>query len=263
MKMEQRSQMWEIRNESLDTDALDVYIYSSISSYNYYHDEDKENSARGLRDKIDGFSGSRINVYINSYGGSVSEGIAIMNILNRCKDRNIETVAYIDGFACSIASVIPMGCDRVVMNDSSMMMIHNAWTYCDGNAEQLRKIADELSKCDEIIRRTYLKKSNGKITEDKLKELMSAETYLLAEEAYEYGLVDEVTAKVPDVEKVKDQIKVARSEGLEKLASGMEKMIAFARKPPSPSKAEKKTVERSPMSAEKFMEIFLDQKGRS
>ena len=74
---------------------------------------------------------SEIRIYINSYGGSVFEGTAIYNQLKR---HPAHKTVYVDGFACSIASVIAMAGDEVVMPRNTMMMIHNMWSCVCGNA---------------------------------------------------------------------------------------------------------------------------------
>ena len=71
-------------------------------------------------------------------------------------------------------------------------MIHNAWTITQGNANDLRKLADDLDKMDSSIRQSYLDKSNGKIDEETLIDLMNKESWLSADECLEYGLCDEV-----------------------------------------------------------------------
>ena len=63
---------------------------------------------------------------------------------------------YVDGFACSIASVIAMAGDEVVMPRNTLMMIHNMWMYTSGNAEQLRKAADDLDTINASGRKAYL-----------------------------------------------------------------------------------------------------------
>ena len=125
---------------------------------------------------------TQIDVYINSYGGEVAEGVAIYNALKRHKAK-IHTIC--DGFACSIASVIFMAGDVRIMNEASMLMIHNAWTFAEGNADELRKQADDLDKINQLSIETY--KAHSNLSEDEIKELMDAETWILPEEALEYG----------------------------------------------------------------------------
>lgn len=191
------AKLWEIRQQS-DPNSLDLYIYSAVesNSYDWWGEEiHSETSADFFRDKLAEYPDvKQINLYINSLGGSVLEGTAIYNQLRR---HPAHVTAYIDGFACSIASVIAMSADTVIMPRNAVMMIHNMWTFVSGNAKELRKCADDLEKLNEISKNAYLEKSNGKITSEKLTELMDGETYLSAEQCIEYGLADKFTEKIP------------------------------------------------------------------
>lgn len=129
----------------------------------------------------------QIDVYINSYGGEVAEGLAIYNALRRHK-ANITT--HCEGFACSIASVIFMAGDKRVMNESSLLMIHNAWNIVAGNAEELRKQADDLEKINQAATEAY--KAHSTLKEDEIKALMDDETWILPEEALSYGFATSI-----------------------------------------------------------------------
>jgi ATP-dependent protease ClpP protease subunit len=152
-----------------------------------------------------------IKIYINSLGGSVMEGLGIYNQLKR---HEAHKTVYIDGFACSIASVIAMAGDEVIMPKNSVMMIHNAWVVAAGNATQLRKTADDLDVINSASIQAYLDRAGDKITREKLTELLDAETYLTAEQCIEYGFADRFddseeektdTAKEKAVELAKQQ----------------------------------------------------------
>lgn len=162
-----------------------ITIYGDITSYPWFEgDVSSANLSRQLEAMDDV---NEINVYINSYGGEVAEGIAIYNALRRHKAK-VRTIC--DGFACSIASVIFMAGDERVMNEASMLMIHNAWTYAEGNAAQLRKQAEDLEKITQLSVEAY--KANSSLTEEKITALMDAETWILPGEALEYGFVTAV-----------------------------------------------------------------------
>lgn len=143
---------------------------------------DSDTSAFGLAKEIEDLDVDVINVYINSYGGHVSEGLAIYNSLKRHKAK-VKT--YCDGFACSAASVVFMGGDERIMNDASLLMIHNAWNWAAGDANQLRKEADDLETMTQASINAYMAHVN--ISEDELKELMDKETWLLAQDAFDMG----------------------------------------------------------------------------
>jgi ATP-dependent protease ClpP protease subunit len=176
---------WEFRQEA-GSDSLSLYIYSTVESDKWW--KESETSASHFRDELAKHPNAKeIKVYINSLGGSVMEGIAIYNQLKR---HAAHKTVYIDGFACSIASVIAMAGDTVVMPKNAVMMIHNAWSYVIGNASQLRKAADDLDVVNNASKQAYLEKAGGKLTEEKLTELLDAETYLSAGQCMELGLAD-------------------------------------------------------------------------
>ena len=153
-----------------------------------------QTSAQHFREELEKHKNAKfINLYINSTGGSVFEGSAIYSQLKR---HNAKVTVYIDGFACSIASVIAMAGDKVIMSENAVMMIHNAWAVAAGNSAQLRKIADDLDVINKANKAAYLVKSDGKITNEELTEMLDNETYLSAEDCMKYGFCDEISSKV-------------------------------------------------------------------
>lgn len=157
-----------------------LYIYGDITSWPWMEsDASSYNLSKQLEQLGDV---DEIDVYINSYGGEVAEGLAIYNALKRHKAK---VTTYCDGFACSIASVIFMAGDVRVMSTASLLMIHNAWTYTSGNANELRKQADDLDTITQASINAYMEKVN--ISEEELKELLDEEKWLLPQEALEKG----------------------------------------------------------------------------
>lgn len=108
------------------------------------------------------------------------------------KQNKAKVNIYIDALAASIASVIAMSGDAIFMPSNSMMMIHNPYTIAVGNANELRKAADDLDQITKASVASYLAKAGDKLDKDSLKELMDNETWLTADEAVNYGLADEV-----------------------------------------------------------------------
>lgn len=200
--------MWQIEQKTESPDTLQIYIYGDVEgdSYDWWTDEviESETSANHFRNELAKYPNvSNIDVFINSNGGSVFEGTAIYNQLKRHKA--YKTV-YIDGFACSIASVIAMCGDKVVMPRNAMMMIHNAWMYVAGNASELRKAAEDLDQINKGNRQAYLQKAGDKLAETKLIELLDKESYLTAEECLAYGLADEYAEKEADISKMEKML---------------------------------------------------------
>lgn len=177
--------MWEFRQEA-GSDSLSLYIYSTVEKDAWW--KESETSAQHFRNELAKHPNVKeITVYINSLGGSVMEGIAIYNQLKR---HPAHVTARIDGFACSIASVIAMAGDTVIMPKNTVMMVHNAWTIALGNSRELRKAADDLEVINNASRQAYLDKAGDKLTEEKLTELLDGETYLTAVQCMELGLID-------------------------------------------------------------------------
>lgn len=186
-----RERMWELK-QAASPGTLELYIYGDVEgdSYDWWRDEviRSETSANAFRDALAAHPDvKQIDLYINSYGGSVFEGTAIYNQLRR---HPAHKTVYVDGFACSIASVIAMAGDEVVMPRNTLMMIHNMWMGAVGNAAELRKAADDLDVINAAGRQAYLEKAGDKLDETALSAMMDAETWLTAEQCLQYGLAD-------------------------------------------------------------------------
>ena len=196
--------------------SLDIHIYDVVQgdSYDFWTGEtiESETSAKHVRNVLtENEDVENINIYINSVGGSVYEGLAIYNQLKRHKA--YKTV-YVDGMACSIASVIAMAGDKVIMPKASMLMIHNAWSCACGNAAELRKAADDLDVMSETLAQAYLSKSDGILSYDELKALMDKETIMPAVQAHEYGLCDVVEDDTSAEDKAKAAVRNAMNSAM-------------------------------------------------
>jgi len=165
-------------------DEADIYIYGDIVSWPLL---ESDVSSHSLAKEIAGLEVDQINVYINSYGGEVAEGLAIYNQLRRHRAK-IRTV--VDGFACSAASVVFMAGDERIMSNASLLMIHNAWLLTAGDQNGLRKDADDLEVINAATIQAYLNHIN--IDEAKLKAMMDAETWISAADALDMGFATEV-----------------------------------------------------------------------
>ena len=161
-----------------------IYIYGDITSWEWF---DNDVSSYTLARQLENLDVNNINVYINSYGGEVGEGLAIYNSLKRHKAK-IKT--YCDGFACSIASVIFMAGDERIMSNASLLMVHNAWTWASGNANDFRKQADDLDAITQASINAYMENVN--ITEEEVKAMLDNETWLSYQNALEYGFATSV-----------------------------------------------------------------------
>ncbi len=181
-------------------DKAVISIYGDITSYPY---NESDVSSYSLSKQLDKINAKTIEVYINSYGGEVAEGLAIYNALKRHKAK---VITYVDGFACSIASVIAMAGDERYMYNTSLLMIHNAWAFAAGNANDMRKMADDLDIMTSSIIKAYHERCN--MDEADIKALLDAETWLTAEDALDKGFA----TKIADTPKEKKQSANARNE---------------------------------------------------
>ena len=120
-----------------------------------------------------------IHLHINSPGGDVFDGLSIYRLL---VDHKAKVIVHIDGLAASIASVIALAGDRVVMQPHSQMMIHNPWALCVGDAADMREAAERLDRHSDNIASVYAERGGGDVKH--WRELMQAETWFTAAEAW-------------------------------------------------------------------------------
>jgi ATP-dependent protease ClpP protease subunit len=175
----------EIKNQT--EAAADLYFFGDINSESlgewqkYYPDDKAPKDVQDFLDQLDGVS--KINVHINSGGGSVFGGIAIYNILKR---HNAEIVVYVEGLAASIASVIAMAGDKIIIPANAQMMIHKPSSITWGNADDMRKEADILDGCQKVILNTYMQHAKDGVTAEEINALIDAETWKNGEEWQEF-----------------------------------------------------------------------------
>ncbi|MFU6607771.1 ClpP-like prohead protease/major capsid protein fusion protein [Pseudomonas aeruginosa] len=131
---------------------------------------------------------SLISLRIHSPGGDVFEGTAIYNLL---KNHPARVEAHVDGLAASMASVIAMAADTIYMPENAMMMVHRPWGIQGGEADDMRRYADLLEKIEGTMVAAYMAKT-GKSEED-IKALLKAETWMDGREAVEAGFADQLT----------------------------------------------------------------------
>lgn len=164
-------------------------IYDYVGKY-------EEVNTENIQNQLDECNGKPLEIYINSYGGEVFEGFAIYNMLRRYTGYK---KVYIDGIAASIASVIAMAGNEVVMNKASMLMIHNASGCAFGTFKEMEQVAEALKKINEVIRDVYKEKTN--LDDETLTTLMDNESYLTAQECVDYGFANNIIDDKEDDDK--------------------------------------------------------------
>jgi len=157
-------------------------ISESVNSYNVVQKE------------INNAKGKELNLVISSGGGSVTEGMAIADLIANYPE---ETTATGIGLVASIATVVLLSADKVKMTENAFMMIHRPWSYTMGNAAELEATAELLDKMEAKLLDIYTasvikRKGSQDNLENKITEMMAAETWLTAQEALEFGLIDEI-----------------------------------------------------------------------
>lgn len=228
-----------IKNQT-DSSA-DLFFYGDIVSETWqsewYEDDMAPGDVKEFLDQLDGTE--NINIHINSGGGSVFGGIAIYNMLRR---NNAHKTVYVDGLAASIASVIMMAGDEIVMPKNATVMIHKpsaSYFFTTKNADDLRKDAESLDTCQEAIMQTYMTKA--KVDKEEIEQKVNDETWLTGEEAAELFDIK--------VEEANDAVACA----------GSSMFFCYKNVPTSltaQSKNAKKKDEQRPLSRQDIKEIF-------
>lgn len=173
--------MLEIKNSTETT--CDLYFYGDIVDSWWGAWDDTDQYPEAIKSFLDDAKGKDINIYINSGGGSVFAGMAIYNMLKRHQGHK---TVYVDGLAGSIASVIALAGDKVIIPSNAYMMIHKPWSGLYGNSTQLREMADTLDKIEEGILNVYKENLAENADIEVIKAMVNAETWLTGEEVSKY-----------------------------------------------------------------------------
>ena len=157
-------------------------ISESVNSYNVVQRE------------ISNAKGKELNLVISSGGGSVTEGMAIADLIANYPE---ETTATGIGLVASIATVVLLSADKVKMTENAFMMIHRPWSYTMGNADELEATAELLDKMeakllDIYTASVYKRRGYQSNLKENITKMMAAETWLTAQEALEFGFIDEI-----------------------------------------------------------------------
>lgn len=162
----------------------DIYIFGDITPYRWI---ENDVSAMSLTQQIKGLDVDRINVHIDSYGGAVSEGWAIYNVLLQHK---AEIVTYADGFVASAALYPFMAGDKRVASTLSAFYFHEVMTGAEGYAKDLRAAADMAEFMTDVGINAFTERAG--MDADDVRQMMANETWLNAWDALDKGLVTAV-----------------------------------------------------------------------
>lgn len=188
---------WNVMKNEEEKSA-ELILYGSIGSDEYWDDI----SDKAFKQDIENLGDvENITLHINSPGGSVFSAVAIANTL---KNHKAKITANIDGLAASAATIITSACDTVRMPKNALFMVHNPITFAYGNNQDMQKTLEMLNKVKNSIIETYLNKA--KTNKETLSELMDNETWMSAEEAKEYGFVDEILDESVEKEVIENKL---------------------------------------------------------
>lgn len=186
---ENLANLLQIKNAT-ETSA-DLYFYGSIVSSWWGAWDDMDQYPEAIKKFLDGAKGKNLNIYINSGGGSVFAGMAIYNMLKR--HQGLKTVR-VDGVAASIASVLALAGDRVIIPSNAYFMVHKPWIYTEGNADDFRKVADFLDSIQQGIISVYGEHLKPGVNIETVTDMVNAETWLTGDEAGKYFNIEVSTA---------------------------------------------------------------------
>jgi ATP-dependent Clp protease, protease subunit len=207
----------EIKN--MTDDSADLYFYGDIVSSWWGAWDDTDQYPEAIKNFLDGVKGKDLNIYINSGGGSVFAGIAIYNMLKR--HQGFKTV-YVDGLAASISSVIALAGDKVIIPSNAFLMIHKPWSWTSGNANDFRKMADDLDAIEAGIMNVYAENLKEGVDIEIIRQMVQDETWLNGDEAAKYFNVEVSEAK---------EIAACASDYFDKYNKTPNKLVAKSPKP--------------------------------
>lgn len=176
-------------SDKAKNESGEMYIYGDITDEKWF---DEDVTPKSICDALSEIGAVKnLDIHINSYGGSCVAGNAIINILDNYRKKNGTSLnVYIEGIAASMGSGIASIGDTVYMANNSLFMVHKPSTMAMGNADDLEKVIQILEKTEDGLVQNYMRRFKG--TEDELRGLLADETWLSADEAKEWGFVDEV-----------------------------------------------------------------------
>jgi ATP-dependent protease ClpP protease subunit len=181
--MNRRGQ-YRIRNEAETPTVTEILLYDEIGEDPWWG---TGVSAKAFAEDLQAIDTDEIHLRLNSPGGDVFEAVAMLNAIRRHKAK---VTVYVDGLAASAASILAMGGDEVVMSRNAELMIHDAWGVAIGNADDMQKMHEDLSRASDNLASAYADKAGGTVAQ--WRKAMKAETWYSDKEAVAAGLADRV-----------------------------------------------------------------------
>lgn len=186
----QQALFFEIYNQSKENSSVDIMIYGAIPNIDWETYELKNDAEKFVKEfkKLEQ-DYDRINIHINSPGGSLYHAFPIFNVIANSKK---EVHTYNDGLAASAAGVLLLAGKKIHSAKNAFLMIHRASAYAAGHATSLRNVADTLEKYESVVAEHFAAVS-GKSKEEIISNYMNGrDHFLTAEEALQEGFIHEI-----------------------------------------------------------------------
>lgn len=180
---------FDFRN--ITSNEADLFIYGEIvTEHDDWFGSESDVVLSEFKEQLDELSNiKKLNLYINSPGGSVFAASTMVSMLERFKNNGHKIYAYVDGLSASAASFLMMVANKIKLYKNSMVMIHKPMSIAMGNANDLQKTIDALDKIEDgVMMPLYMNKS--KVSAEEIKELVDAETWLSASDMDKYFEVE-------------------------------------------------------------------------
>lgn len=192
----------EVRAKKDDKKTGEILVYSVISSDGSWMSGNDDVTPKKFKSELDQLGNiNKLNIYINSGGGDPFAANAILSILER---HPAYKTSYVDGLAASAASIIFMAGNKRVIPKNGTLMIHKPWSFVLGNADEMRRQADDLDKVEKSLNLVYREKTG--LSEQRITVLLRAETWMTGEEAVEMGFADELAESKQMAASINNQI---------------------------------------------------------
>jgi len=185
------NKFWKFTN-AVESSESTLILDGPIASESWWGDEV---TPQAFREELAKQSGRPLTVILNSPGGDVFAGLSIYNAL---REYNADVTIRVDGLAASIASIIAMAGNKIIMSPGTMMMIHKPSSLVIGNADDMEKEKQILLNIEESMIPIYADRTG--LSTDEIASMMDAETWMSADKAVELGFADEVAESVKRVE---------------------------------------------------------------
>lgn len=176
--------MPEVTARKATEERGELYLYEPIGAGFF----SEGLTGKTVADQLTALKGvKQLDIYVNSEGGNVFDGMAIYNTIKRFEARKI---AHVDGLAASAASFVVMAADTIKTSGSATWMIHEAHGFGGGGAEDFRQLADVLEMENQSIARLYAQRTGKPVGE--LLSMMNDEKWFSGEDAVLMRFADEV-----------------------------------------------------------------------